>query len=167
MGWRLDRWKKAGSAFGILVLTMIFLVEGFSLAVTYGRQRFPVRYYDFHGKEKVHHLFFYGPAWQALDASLDWVRQRANPGDVIATTVPHWAYLRTGRKAVLPPMVVDGEGAQGLLDSVPVRYVVVDDLDYPGISQWYAAPAVEKHPDLWRRVYVVPGGQARVYERMQ
>jgi len=80
--------------------------------------------------------------------------------------VPHWAYLRTGVKAVLPPMETDREAANALLDSVPVRFVVLDELDYPRISQRYAAPAVEGQPARWRRVYETADGQARLYERV-
>jgi hypothetical protein len=160
------RWKKGGSVFSALVVTVIFLVESVSLVGIYNQQRYPVSYYDVRGNEVVSRLFFYFPSWRALDTSLEWLQQRANPGDVIATTVPHWAYLRTELKAVLPPMVVDSEWVLRLLDSVPVKYVVLDDLDYPGISQRYTAPVVEQHPNLWKCVYVAPGGQAQVYERV-
>jgi hypothetical protein len=161
----LRRWKRPISSFTILIVAMIFAVQGITLISTYGRERDPVSYYDRRGNKIMHRLFFYDPPWQAVDTALEWLRRRANRGDVIATTVPHSAYLRTGLKAVLMPIAVDSVEAQRLLDSVPVKYIVVDDLPYPGISQRYAAPLVAKHPDLWRRVYVTPTGKARVYER--
>ena len=64
-------------------------------------------------------------------------------------------------------MVPNHAQAQRLLDSVPVKYLVVDTLKYPGISQRYAAPLVAQHPEWWQRVYVSPGGQAAVYERIR
>ncbi len=47
------------------------------------------------------------------------------------------------------------------MDSVPVKYVVLDNLGIPGISERYAAPTVESHPHLWKLIYVAPGGGAR------
>jgi hypothetical protein len=127
----------------------------------------PVTYYDAAGRTTSARLLFYDNRAAALDEALEQVRQRARPGDVMATTMPHWAYVRTGIKAILPPMEADHEGARRLLDAVPVRFVVLDELPYPRISQRYAAPAVERHPALWRRVYETADGQARLYERVR
>ncbi len=165
--WFVGPWKKAGPLLSILVISIIFIVEGVSLAGTYSKRRYAVSYYDAHGNEAVHHLFFYFPSWKALDASLEWLRQRSKPDEVIATSVPHWAFLRIGRKAVSPPMVVGSENVQRLLDSVPVKYVVVDKLEWPDISQRYLAPAIEKLPDFWKLVYVAPEGKSQIYERIQ
>ncbi len=165
--WFVGPWKKAGPLLSILVISIIFLVEGASLAALYSKRRYAVSYYDAHGNEAVHHLFFYFPPWKALDASLEWLRQRSKSDEVIATTVPHWAFLRIGRKAVSPPMVVGSENVQRLLDSVPVKYVVVDELHSPGISQRYLAPAIEKLPDFWKLVYVAPEGKSQIYERIK
>ena len=112
---------------------------------------------------------FYGPEWQALDASFEWVRRHAAPGDVVATAAPHTAYVRTGVKAVLPPMEADPAEARRLLSSVPVRYVVLDSLDYLDLSQRYAGPAVHSAPERWRLVYTAPGRAdkvSEVYERV-
>jgi hypothetical protein len=112
---------------------------------------------------------FYGPEWRAVDQSLEWVRRHAQAGDIVATTVPHTAYVRTGVKAVLPPMVTDPAEARRLLDAVPVRYVVTDSLDLD-ISSRYAGPAVLGDPLGWGLVYTTPGRPdkaARVYERLR
>lgn len=159
-------WKKIGPAFGILLMTSVLLVQGLSLAKSFTINHQSVSYYDADGNEIVHRLFYYKPPWKALDTSLEWVRRHAGTKDVIATSVPHTAYVRTGLKAVLPPMEPDGDRAQDFLDSVPVKYLILDEVKYPGISQRYAAPAVENHPHLWKLVYVAPGGGARVYERI-
>jgi hypothetical protein len=161
------RWKKIGSLFGVSVLAGLFFMQGVALGVSYVLAHQPVHYYDDCGKEAVYRLFFYDEPWQSLDTALEWVRRQAHPGDIIATTVPHWAYVRTGLKAVMPPMEIDSDRARRLLDSVPVRFVILDDLPYPDISPRYAAPAVEGHSDLWKCVYIAPGGRARVYERLQ
>ncbi len=68
---------------------------------------------------------------------------------------------------MLPPMEPDAETARRLLDSVPVKFVLLDELEGPGISQRYAASAVENSPDLWELIYVAPGGMGRIYERVR
>ena len=85
----------------------------------------------------------------------------------MATTVPHIAYLRTGFKAVLLPMETDPQVAQQQLDSVPVRYVVLDNVDGYGISQRYAKPVIDKYPNLWKRIFTAPGGDSLIYERVR
>jgi hypothetical protein len=161
------RWGGVGVGFGVLVVTALFYVEGFSVLRSYRMLHNPVSYHDASGHETVYPLFFYGRPWAELDKALEWVRRRADPDhDVVATTVPHTAYVRTGLRAVLPPLEADGEEARRLLRSVPVRYVVLDELPYPGISERYAALAVAGHPGQWERVYVTPGGGAQVYERL-
>jgi hypothetical protein len=97
--------------------------------------------------------------------SLQWVREHASPSDVVATTIPHSAYAWTGTKAVLPPLERNRDEALRLLDTVPVRYVVTDILQYPRISQRYVMPAVSEDP-RWRKVYTSSVGSSAVYERV-
>ena len=149
----------------ILLLSMIFVVQGLTLTQAWARGRSLVTYYDASGKEIKYPLFYHDPRWEPVNTALEWLRRRSKPGEVIAATAPHSAYLRTGLPAVLPPMERDTEEAQRLLDSVPVKYIVLDVLGIPGISERYAAPAVESHPHLWKLIYVAPGGGARIYER--
>lgn len=110
-------------------------------------------------------LFYYDRKWEEFDAALAWLSGRGEPGGVVATTAPHWAHLKTGRKAVLPPLEKDPARAHELLDSVPVTYVIVDELEFLDVSRRYAAPVVETFPQAWRLVYLSPGGGLRVYER--
>jgi hypothetical protein len=159
------RRTKAGVVFGIIVLTIVFCLQSLTLAGTYAGGLNEVHYYDASGNAAVHRLFFYDPPWQELDIAWEWLRHRAVPSDVIATSLPHAAYVRTGLKAVMPPLEADRDQARRLLDSVPVKYVVLDELPHPGISQRYAAPAVEERPDVWKQIYCVPGGKTRIYER--
>ena len=80
---------------------------------------------------------------------------------------PHLAYLRTGHKAVLPPLEPDAEQANHLLDEVPVSYLVLDDLGRPPISEHYAAPVVAHRPENWRLVYSGPDSGTKVYQRVR
>jgi hypothetical protein len=127
----------------------------------------PASYYDRQGVERRYRLLNYGPEWRSLEPALEWLRGHATPEDVVATTVPHLAYLRTGVRAVLPPMETDPELARRLLAAVPVRYVLIDELGKPGVSERYAAPAVLGRPEEWKRIYVSPGGGAEVYEHLR
>ena len=125
----------------------------------------PVSYYDSAGRERVFKLIDYGNEWHALDPAFEWIRLNAVPTTVIATTVPHLAYLRTGHKAVLPPFERDPDTASHLLDQVPVTYLVLDSFERPGISERYAAPLVAQRPQDWRLVFTAPDDLTHVYER--
>jgi len=122
----------------------------------------PATHVDARGTRADGRLFYYDHRWQAFDASLDWFRQHAVGEGVVATSAPHRIYLTTGLKAVLPPLEADPALAQRLLDSVPVRYVIVDDLTFTDMSRWYAGPVVQSRPDLWELVYAEG---ARIYRR--
>ena len=160
------RW--AARALLLAVLTMVLAEDAY---VAWWTFRFnparPVMYVDDAGRVTTGQLLFYEAEAAAMDEALEEVRRRAQPGDVVASSMPHWAYLRTGVKSILPPMEADPDHAQRLLDEVPVRFVVLDELQYPRISQRYAAPAVEDHPDTWRRIYRSPDGRARLYEHVR
>ena len=97
----------------------------------------PVSYYDITGRERVFKLIDYPSEWHALDRAFEWLRRNAAPSTIVATTVPHLAYLRTGHKAVLPPFERNEETANRLLAEVPVSYVVIDRFGQPGISERY------------------------------
>jgi hypothetical protein len=125
----------------------------------------PVSYYDIAGRERVFKLIDYPSEWHALDPAFEWIQQNAAPNAVIATTVPHLAYLRTGHKAVLPPFERDEQTANRLLAEVPVSYIVIDRFGQPGISERYAAPAVAERPENWQLVFTAPDHETRVYER--
>jgi hypothetical protein len=147
-----------GSAMAIFVL----LAEGLVLRVTFRTFYRPASFTNPEGKRASSRLFYYDRHWAAHAASLDWLGKTASPHDVVATSTPHWSYLRNGRKAVLPPMEADPEQAQRLLDSVPVRFLVIDDPESPEIGRRYAEPVVRMHPELWELVF---SSGSRVYRR--
>jgi len=157
-------WGRAAGSFVLMAPLAIMLIASAGVASSFLRHLFPVSYYDARGNELRSRLLTYGPEWHALDPTFEWLRHRSGSDDVIASTVPHLAYLRSGHRAVLPPMEADPELARRLLDSVPVKYVVLDQF---GISERYAAPAVRGHPSEWQLVYTAPGGRAEVYERLR
>jgi hypothetical protein len=163
------RRHRGGRIAGVLVVTILsagILVAQITVAAHVFQTMRPVRYYDADGRERWSKLIEYGSEWQALDPTFEWIRRNATPTAVIATTVPHLAYLRTDRKAVLPPFVTDPDTASHLLDEVPVSYLVLDRFARPGVSERYVAPVVAKRPENWRLVFTAPDGQTSAYERI-
>jgi hypothetical protein len=148
----------------IAPVAAILLVQ-VAIAAHILRSMGPVSYYDADGRERVFKLIDYGGEWHALDPAFEWIRRNAATTAVIATTVPHLAYLRTGHKAVLPPFERDVDTASHLLDEVPVSYLVLDTFGSPGISERYAALVVAQRSQDWRLVFTAPDLVTRVYER--
>ena len=79
--------------------------------------------------------------------------------------MPHWTYLRTGRKTVMPPFERDPAKAQELLDSVPVRYVVVDKtgIDF---TRDYTLPLLRNSPQHWSLIYSRGDNELQIYQRI-
>jgi hypothetical protein len=168
--WLVHRWGEGVRRPAFLLVTApligMLLLQA---VVTSGflRNLLPVSYYDADGRESKLRLLTYEPMWHALDPAFEWVRRHSAPGDVVATSVPHLAYIRTRQRAVLPPLEPDPERAGQMLNRVPVSYVVIDRLGLPGISERYAEPVVQREPERWRLVYSNPAGGAWVYERLR
>ena len=161
---RINGARVAGKLIMCLPMAAILLVQ-VAVAVHLLRTMGPVSYYDITGRERVFKLIDYPSEWHALDRAFEWLRRNAAPSTIVATTVPHLAYLRTGHKAVLPPFERDEETANRLLAEVPVSYVVIDRFGQPGISERYLAPVVAQRPQDWRLVFTAPDQQTRIYER--
>ena len=102
-------------------------------------------------------LFFHDRTWQRWEETAAWVGAHASPDAIVATSAPHFFYLRTGLRAILPPMEADPARARRLLEMVPASYVIVDELEFVDISRRYARPAVEGDPTHWRVVYSKAG----------
>ena len=96
----------------------------------------------------------------------DWLESEANPDEIVATTTPHWLYLKTGLKAVMPPFEADVSGAQRLIDSVPANYLVVDRLDFVDISMRYSVPIVKAFPERWALIYSSGKRGSQIYRRI-
>ena len=79
--------------------------------------------------------------------------------------MPHWAYLRTGVKSILPPMEADPDSARRLLDTVPVRIVVLDELSTRGSASGMPRPRSRATPRP--EIYQSRDGRARLYEHVR
>jgi hypothetical protein len=82
--------------------------------------------------------------------------------------MPHWVYLRTGLKTVMPPFEPDPTRVDALLDSVSVNYAVLDGTLYgkPADTTQYVAPTVRNAPERWERVYFGEQGGCEIYRRV-
>ena len=90
-----------------------------------------------------YHLFAHDRSWQDWEEAAAWIDTQTPRNAIVATSAPHFLYLRTGRLAVLPPMESDPVRARLLLESVPVSYVLVDNWEFLDLSRRYARPAME------------------------
>jgi hypothetical protein len=126
----------------------------------------PAVVYDRAGKRHDYRLFFYDRSWRLHDEGLDWLAHQARPGEIIATSTPHWAYLRTSLPAVMPPFEADAGRAAALLDGVPVTYLIVDQLSFLDVGRRYTIPAIARAPEHWRLIYAPNDSGPRIYRRV-
>lgn len=66
--------------------------------------------------------------------------------------MPHWTYVRTGMKTVMPLFESDPVKAEHLLESVPVKYLILGGGLAPDTTK-YLVSVVRKFSDRWTRVY--------------
>jgi hypothetical protein len=159
------RWRSAGItfipvlAFGILVMEVVPLYKFY-------QDRAEAFYQDEHEQRQEYRLFFYERPWLLHDEALDWLKGVAKPAEIVATSTPHWAYLKIGLRAVMPPFEPDVHVAQRLIDSVPVTYLIIDNLKFVDISRRYAAPMVKAFPERWALIYSTPDSGSKIYRRV-
>ena len=156
--------RRARLARAVLVPVVVaaLAMQVFVVADSFAAKHSPVEYLDRSGSRASLQLFFYSPAWRSYDQALQWLRAQTDPAAIVGTADPHVAFLRTGRKAVLPPMEADIEEAQRLLDTVPVAYLVIDEGQTLDIARRYGEPVVRAHPERWELVY---DRGVRIYRR--
>lgn len=113
-------------------------------------------------------LFHYAPLGPEFDEALAWLQRRGRPLDVVAATDPQRAYLRTGMKAVLPPFELDGTKAQQLIDTVPVRFLIVDTEPQVlslGAYHRFTSALLRDNPGRWTPIWKSAAGKIAIYER--
>jgi hypothetical protein len=165
---KLDRrTHRLGTLILRTVLVGMLAQEGFALYKVYSKQHRTVEMVDAQGHRQEQRLFFYTEAWRTHDAALDWLSGVAQADDIVATSTPHWAYLKTGARAVLPPFEADVRAASRLLEAVPVKYLVVDSLEFVDVSRRYAAPVARAYQHDWKLVYSSPDSTSRIYRRIE
>jgi hypothetical protein len=163
---RTERWR--GSAEGRLGLVGLVLVPALFLQIgvagwVYATSYRTIAYQDAAGAFVRYRLLFYDDAERGFDEAVDYVRARARPADVVAAGMPHWIHLRTRLKTVMPPFEASPSRMQALLDSVPVRYLVIGR-DVVGTER-YTGPMLRAFPGRWARVFSSTTGGWSVYRR--
>jgi hypothetical protein len=148
------------AAVGLIVLQQVY-----AIAKSFRRHHERVVYVDAAGRREEYRLFFYDRTWQLHDEGLNWLATRLRPGEIVATSTPHWLYLRTGIPAVMPPYEADPAEAERLLESVPVTYLIVDHLGFVDIGRRYTLPLIERNPGRWSLVYSSADDGPRIYRR--
>jgi hypothetical protein len=148
----------------LVVLGVAWLMQVASAVAVYRWRYETIEYVDRAGKPVAYRLFYYDQTTEEFDRAVDYVRGDARARDVVAAGMPHWVHLRTGLKTVMPPFEADPARAQALLDSVPVRYLLIgaDMVE----SERYTLPVVRQFPDRWRRVHSTRTGSWAVYRRV-
>jgi hypothetical protein len=150
-------------ALGGFVLFLLVLQTYTAWELFYQRERWGASFVRGPGGVRQH-LFYQSRAWRSWEEAVAWIGAHAPPDAIIATTQRHLCYLRTNRRAVLPPMEPDAGRARRLLEAVPVSYVIVDEVgEMASFGRRYALPAVQGAPVRWHLVHSIYG--TRVYER--
>jgi hypothetical protein len=149
----------------VVILTVLLIVNVVGLVAVHRAHFQRVRYQAIDGRTVMYRLFFYRDEFQVFDAGLDWLIQRAQPADIVVTSMPHWVHLRTRLRAVMPPADPDPNEVLRLLDSVPARYVMAGGSTAVIWGRKHVFPAVREAPDRWSPVYADPGGALVIYQR--
>ncbi len=141
------------------VLLLAFAMETYTAVRLFHARHLPGGVVWVPGKGDSYRLFAHDPAWRAWEKAVDWISTNGSKDAIVATTAPHFLYLLSGRRAVLPPMESDPARARLLLAGVPAAYVIIDELEFLDISRRYARPAVKGDAAEWRLVHSVDGTQ--------
>jgi hypothetical protein len=157
--------RRIGRAAVGAIAAAVLLEQAYTLQRTFARHPAPVELVSSSGRTTRGTWFYYDLEWQAFSAALGWLRQHADPRAIVVTSAPHFAYLVTGLRAVLPPLEHDAAEAERLIESVPADYVIVDRLAFADMSQRYTDPAVRARPEAWERVYADEAGGVSIWRR--
>lgn len=158
------KWSNFSNYFVIAAISLALLMQLVTFKHIYFNLFEPIEYFDRNGKLIKQRMFFENDSFQAFNLCINYVSRNAQPNDVVAAGTPHWIYLRTGLKAVMPPFDNDPARAQQQLDSVPVTYLIVGK-DVIG-GERYTVPVVEQFTEQWTQVYTAPESGWAVYQRV-
>ncbi len=159
-------WRFAALA-GHALIAFVLVHEVYTVFKLFTKHHQPAVMTDASGKAHHYRLFYYDLPWRLHDDGLDWLGREAPHQAIIATSTPHWAYLRTGMRAVMPPYEIDSRKAAELLAGVPVTYLVVDQLSFLDVSRRYAGPVPRAAAAEWPLVYATSDSGPRIYRRAE
>jgi hypothetical protein len=163
-----SRWSRSLAALGMIqypLIALILIQQTYTLYKSYTKHYQRAQYTDAQGRSHQYRLFFYDRNWRLHDDGLEWLARVARPGEIVATSTPHWAYLKTGLPAIMPPYEVDVSEAERLVEAVPVTYLVVDNLSFLDVGRRYTLPVIQRAPDRWSLIYFANDSGPRIYRR--
>jgi hypothetical protein len=152
------------------VVAVVLTQEAYTLRKIFRMLYHPAAWVDGHGRQRTYPLYAFDHPWRLHAEALTWLRHQAAPGEIIATSSPEWAYLITGVKAVMPPWEPDPATAEHLLESVPVTYLVIDQLaayEPAAADRRYSLGALRAFPSHWQLIYAGPDSGSRIYRRVK
>lgn len=151
------------AAIGVVGILVSVQLASFKIAHTYRFEKGDLQ--QLRSSSVPYRQIWYGAPDIALDKALDWIADHAQADNVVAASMPQWAYLRTNLKSVMPPFEQHRLG-QRLLDSVPVRYLIYEDpRELINPAAQFTRQVVSSYPEKWRLVFSDPNKYVRVYER--
>ncbi len=151
------------------VVVMILAQEVHTLRKSFRMLYYPAPWTDDKGQPGTYPLLAYNRPWRLHDEALAWLRRNAQPDEIIATSTPYWAYLKTGLKTVQPPWEPDPSTAHRLLESVPVDYLITDNVladENAAAMRRYSIPVVRAFPDKWKLIHTSGDSGSSVYRRL-
>ncbi|MFL6416982.1 MAG: hypothetical protein ACJ74Y_15065 [Bryobacteraceae bacterium] len=152
----------------IRVMIMAFAFCETCFALQSGLRNFlsTTHYKDASGRERSYNIMHSSGEYADTDEILRWLGSRADRRSVIAVTMPQWVYIRSGFKAIIPPLNTNADKVQKLVDTVPVSFVIVEDLLMSDNFNTYFPKVVESSPDRWKLIYSIQGSPVKLYARV-
>jgi len=157
------RWRLGGRLLVVALAAGALALQLRLLHWLYFEKWAVVTYQDAAGREHRDRFFYFDHEWQEHVRALDWLADVAGPDETIVTWTSHYAYLLTGRRAVMPPFEADAAEAQRLVETVPASYLVIDDNLASHVSHRYALPMVQSNPERWQLIYATPDSISLIY----
>lgn len=143
----------------ITLLVIVLVAQAFAVCKMFRERAGPTA--KMLADPRASRLFVHDATWQNLEQAMQWIRGHSDQHAIIATSAPHLLYLITGRLAVIPPLERDVDRARRLLKTVPVSYVIVDQIQGLDMTRTYAGPAVQSAPKEWQPVF--KAGRTLIY----
>jgi hypothetical protein len=154
------RGRHAGRTVRVVVLLSALFALAAQVKTTrsmFARSWAPFEWRTEQGTALRGHAFYVEEEWRALEQAFGWLREHAAAGEAVASTVPQLAWLGTGLPSVWPPFDPDPAAALAALDTVPVRYVIVDELTFLDVTRRYAHAMVAANAQSFELVHRASG----------
>jgi hypothetical protein len=158
---QLNRWLPFAAV--ATLVGFCFALEAHALAWYFLNDFRLVEHQHWSGHDVRYRLFSYDRAFVAFDDGLEWLEEQPRDGVVVSSMAP-WVYVRTGMRAVMPPLERQPAVAEALLESVPARYVIVDRCGF-SFTREYTLPLLRDPRFPWREAFATSDGGLAIYER--